>query len=145
MWFREGAADPVAGDAPPSNPIPPSDTGEGRAHRGQEPPVPTNGTTVPHQLGDTPHKRPLHQWVGGMSSAVPGKRNSPAAGMARRGGLGLPSGLASSAWSLAWLVFATFTALYAATAGASGYSVDGDFAYRLARDVVDREIGRAHV
>ncbi len=138
MWFREGAADPVAGDAPPSNPIPPSDTGEGRAHRGQGPPVPTNGTTVPHQLGDTPHKRPLHQWVGGMSSAVPGKRNSPAAGMARRGGLGLPSGLARSAWSLAWLVFATFTALYAATAGANGYSVDGDFAYRLARDVVDR-------
>jgi hypothetical protein len=40
--------------------------------------------------------------------------------------------------SLAWLVFATFTALYAATAGARGYSIDGDFAYRLARDVVDR-------
>lgn len=41
-------------------------------------------------------------------------------------------------WPLAWLVFLTFAALYAASAGARGYSVDGDFAYRLARDIVDR-------
>ena len=41
-------------------------------------------------------------------------------------------------WPLAWLVFVTFAALYAASAGARGYSVDGDFAYRLARDIVNR-------
>ena len=38
-------------------------------------------------------------------------------------------------WPLAWLVFVTFAALYASSAGARGYSVDGDFAYRLARDI----------
>ena len=41
-------------------------------------------------------------------------------------------------WPLAWLVFVTFAALYASSAGARGYSVDGDFAYRLARDIVNR-------
>ena len=39
---------------------------------------------------------------------------------------------------LAWVVFATFAAMYAATAGARGYSIDGEFAYRLARDAVTR-------
>ena len=43
-----------------------------------------------------------------------------------------------SGGTLAWLVFVTFAALYAASAGARGYSVDGDFAYRLARDLVNR-------
>jgi hypothetical protein len=40
--------------------------------------------------------------------------------------------------ALFWLTFVTFAALYAATAGARGYSVDGDFAYNLARDIVNR-------
>jgi hypothetical protein len=46
--------------------------------------------------------------------------------------------LARGTTALAWLVFVTFAALYASSAGARGYSVDGDFAYRLARDLVNR-------
>ena len=45
-----------------------------------------------------------------------------------------------SPWRLAGITFLFFTCLYASTAGAVGYSVDGQFSYRVARDIANRGV-----
>ncbi len=53
--------------------------------------------------------------------------------------IGSPRGQASP-WRLAGIVFAFFACLYASTTGAIGYSVDGNFSYRVARDIAKRGV-----
>ncbi len=45
-----------------------------------------------------------------------------------------------SPWRLAGIVFLFFACLYASTTGAIGYSVDGQFSYRVARDMAKRGV-----
>lgn len=54
-------------------------------------------------------------------------------------GTGSPRGQPSP-WRLAGIVFLLFACLYASTAGAVGYSVDGQFSYRVARDIANRGV-----
>lgn len=57
-------------------------------------------------------------------------------------GTGIPRGQPSP-WRLAGIVFLFFACLYASTAGAVGYSVDGQFSYRVARDIATRGVEAA--
>ncbi len=83
----------------------------------------------------SPSTPPVPDWTAERRASTPGIKDGEP-------GTGSPRGHPSP-WRLAGIVFLFFTCLYASTAGAVGYSVDGQFSYRVARDIANRGVAAA--
>ena len=81
---------------------------------------------------DSPSTHPVPERSAERSASTSGSKDGEP-------GTGSPRGQPSP-WRLAGIVFLFFACLYASTAGAVGYSVDGQFSYRVARDMANRGV-----